>query len=944
MKRINFKNLKIIGRRGFILGPLLLGLMIQTGWTGDGTKEIAKDDNQAGFTKPQGIEDRAAGTHNASNIGLFFENRGKLYPRRLTDGPSGEFPIGSGKHYIYRMNPFVGIPGNVVQGRYTTNEEWEAVGGYHNPALANIAFSDNPNTWPASGWPVKDASGNPIIKSDQDSYCVYSDSNNTVRILGLQVAQTGYAYGLKFAQDMIFYKYEIINKSTNTYDSLFFSIYFDCDIGNVSGGVPEYADDYVGYESDRKLLYMYDDGISTEWPGGVTGRMGVAMLRTPEVSGQEQGVTGMHWNEYSNDIDLDDVQYGIIASKPGYIPAEQRDNYFHPGNSGNMNFDDVSTIPSGGGDLLSYMNSGPYTIQPGDTLAFYTVLVAGNDQEELDANTDVAYQVLASNFELPKPPATPTLTAVPGNGRVTLYWDDAADRSVDKFSGEMDFEGYRLYRSTDKGLHWDQINRNVLPVGPDPVPLADFDRIDGIGTDKGIQYSFVDSSVTNGFEYWYTITAYDRGTATLESLESARGNTTDALNTVSVIPVSPAAGRQPVAPGDVWHTGNGASNYLLRVEPTDNNDLANNEYALNFSFFTIREAGDLKTRAEVVVEDSAKVLPHRYGIKFTSDTKFDLLDLTTDETIRSGYTYRSGVAYPIAAHGIRIMMTDEAGTDPQFLPQEGDYLSVNFAVTVLKNAADTVVTIRPISFDQRQVTSDGVIFSLHAPNIIQDVSRMGGTDNMDITFSIIDETLIRDARYLISVEGNGQNASGQGFVSISIRDSANTLQTLDSLYSGDSFDFDGVEGTIKFPENSPPSPGNVFSLITAIPRQPNLQDGYKFTIKGALVSQQAVRKEIMNVKVVPNPYIVGSLYEPEFGELRKEPLRQLQFINLPTQSTIYIYTVAGDLVKTIHHTASSGTEIWDLRTDGGREIATGIYIYVVKTSNDQFMSRFAVIK
>ncbi len=88
--------------------------------------------------KTSGIIDRAGGVHNASNIGLFFENRGKLYPRRLSQGPSGEFPINSGKHYIYRINPFIGVPNNVVQGRFTTNEEWEAVGGYHNPQLQKL--------------------------------------------------------------------------------------------------------------------------------------------------------------------------------------------------------------------------------------------------------------------------------------------------------------------------------------------------------------------------------------------------------------------------------------------------------------------------------------------------------------------------------------------------------------------------------------------------------------------------------------------------------------------------------------------------------------------------------------------------------------------------------------------------------------------------------------
>jgi len=78
-----------------------------------------RDRGSAGsaISKTAEISDRAAGTHNGSNIGLFFENRGKLYPRRLADGPSGEFPINSGHHYIYRINPMVGVAPDAASGR-----------------------------------------------------------------------------------------------------------------------------------------------------------------------------------------------------------------------------------------------------------------------------------------------------------------------------------------------------------------------------------------------------------------------------------------------------------------------------------------------------------------------------------------------------------------------------------------------------------------------------------------------------------------------------------------------------------------------------------------------------------------------------------------------------------------------------------------------------------
>src|SRR5690606_609128 len=386
-----------------------------------------------------GINDRAGGTHNASNIGLFFENRGKLYPRRITQGPSGEFPLNSTKHYIYRINPWVGVPGNVVQGRYTTNEEWEAVAGYHNRDSAKIAFSDNPNTWPADGWPVKDADGNPIIKSDQDSYCVYSDSNNTVEVLGITVAQTGYTYGLKFVQNIIFFKYDIINNGQKVLDSLYFGLYQDIDVGNISGGDPEYADDRLGFDKERNLLYHYDDGKSDEWPGGTTGFFGVAFIKAPDIDGVEAGITDWHYNLYDDDLDIDSIQYGIMSSSPSLYNSSIGSRYFHLGSNTDLHYDDVNTIPVTGADIVPTASSGPYTLNPGDTLTFYTIIVAGETLEELLYYTDQAYEAYKFNFELAKPPARPTLVGLAGDGRNYLYWNSESEQSKDNFTGEYDF-------------------------------------------------------------------------------------------------------------------------------------------------------------------------------------------------------------------------------------------------------------------------------------------------------------------------------------------------------------------------------------------------------------------------------------------------------------------------------------------------------------------------
>ena len=80
------------------------------------------------------------------------------------------------------------------------------------------------------------------------------------------------------------------------------------------------------------------------------------------------------------------------------------------------------------------------------------------------------------------------------------------------------------------------------------------------------------------------------------------------------------------------------------------------------------------------------------------------------------------------------------------------------------------------------------------------------------------------------------------------------------------------------------------------------------------------------------------------ASLEKNRCASFRFINLPNECTIHIFTVDADQIKTIYHNSTSGTEAWDLRTEGGREIAPGIYIYLVKTKETEYLSRFAVIK
>src|SRR5690606_15618726 len=118
------------------------------------------------------------------------------------------------------------------------------------------------------------------------------------------------------------------------------------------------------------------------------------------------------------------------------------------------------------------------------------------------------------------------LTAKAGDGYVILSWDTLSLASYDRFSQTFDFEGYKLYKGTDPLLsdarvvtdyrgnavfyrplaQWDLVNEHR---GRKPVLGAN--AVYDLGNNTGLQFSYVDRSVTNGKTYYFAIVAYDHG-------------------------------------------------------------------------------------------------------------------------------------------------------------------------------------------------------------------------------------------------------------------------------------------------------------------------------------------------------------------------------------------------------------------------------------------------
>ncbi len=96
---------------------------------------------------------------------------------------------------------------------------------------------------------------------------------------------------------------------------------------------------------------------------------------------------------------------------------------------------------------------------------------------------------------------------------------------------------------------------------------------------------------------------------------------------------------------------------------------------------------------------------------------------------------------------------------------------------------------------------------------------------------------------------------------------------------------------------------------------------------------------VNEVLVVPNPFVIGEGYALP-GESDK-----IQFVNIPNPCTIRIYTVRGDLVKTITVENGEGAIAdWDQVTDFGQFVESGVYLFHVDSPYGTKIGKFAIVR
>ncbi|RMH74738.1 MAG: T9SS C-terminal target domain-containing protein, partial [Calditrichaeota bacterium] len=87
-----------------------------------------------------------------------------------------------------------------------------------------------------------------------------------------------------------------------------------------------------------------------------------------------------------------------------------------------------------------------------------------------------------------------------------------------------------------------------------------------------------------------------------------------------------------------------------------------------------------------------------------------------------------------------------------------------------------------------------------------------------------------------------------------------------------------------------------------------------------------------NLVVYPNPYHADRATQP------------LRFGNVPRDTEIRIFTAAGVPVRRLEAETEFGGVVWDLRTDQGHPVGSGVYIFIARHGEQEKRGKILVVR
>ena len=638
-------------------------------------------------------------------------------------------------------------------------------------------------------------------------------------------------------------------------------------------------------------------------------------------------------------------------------------------------------------NLIEVFASGPFPLYKGRTerismseLHSYDPLEGLNSPAhtapalyELKKIVQVIYE---KDYRFAQPPKMPTLTATPADGKVILTWDNISDtKTRDPFLGNInDFEGYKLFRATDKYFSDAEVITDGYgtPMFMKPIfqcdlkdgkfGFTDFGLVNGVaynlGSDTGISHVFVDNTVMNGRTYYYGLVAYDYGAPhigpgispsennVVVELDEAEEVRSIGKNVAIVTPFKPAAGY--VAPDitidDSNLPGGGEIEPSILAQSSIKKD---HQYQVTFDIDTIAllpqyDYGLMYTTNSIMVTDLSEgtIIYKETPLKFvgsnlikvdslgywTLNTKapfstdiFDGIQLNVDLPFEQGsYDYaNSGWV-----QGSGIMRVVPTIRESSYLPW--DYHIIFSSDPSVYTTTTSIKTGIRDAVDDRIPTNEillGQSFGFYVKN--ETLLKPDGSHVlMDMVVHDVNKNGVFDKSEDKIIVGGMRN---------------------DGKWAGTAFVIDfNLASTATYPKSD-----DIFRVKFS---RPFWKDDYlTFTINSYDdIDADSLAKTMDNIRVVPNPYVATNVMETAVSNQFLNQRRSLMFTNVPAQALIKIFTISGVLVDeiVINNSPEKGVVHWDMLTREGLEIAAGMYLFHIEAlaTGDQKIGKFAIIK
>lgn len=633
----------------------------------------------------------------------------------------------------------------------------------------------------------------------------------------------------------------------------------------------------------------------------------------------------------------------------------------------------LSTAEAPPADIRMLTSSGPFTLAIGDTqeVVVGIVIAQGGDRlssvsllKVYDKQLQQAYNL---GFEVPSPPVSPDVVISEMDRKVMLSWGQESEDFVS--DAGYNFEGYNVYIGDSPGGPWKlvqvyDIENGVLTVldeGYDETTNAVLELPSAKGTDSGLQYSYTFSkdfdgfTMANGRTYYVAVTAYAfEATATPRVLESSKV-------VLNVVPHKPRPGTvvgQTLGEEiDVDHyTGTASEDkYEVWVQIPDPLQVETASYEV-----TINEDSTW------TLWKNGQAVPDYTGISEYGITK----DRTGDTWIGDPLDFYFGIdadfeLLPITSFRPEVV-TDEGESNPELvsaltgpmgiglgpktdLAVDGQYKKGTIDKSILYNTLEIRFT-GVLSDDSLTVESGGSLatllfgwadpanyltqhpanpepgsrdpFLVRVPFEVWDVDRgiQLNTAFTDYKQKISDSLFVptwhprgQCAVYIVASEYDEEvhNITFTG---------SDTMATWTFIYTEEAKWSTGDIVELSFQQLTP---------VTGKPVQMTIQgqdvtlepDKFRFTIQGVTENVVDDAKERLDlINVFPNPYLGYNVMEKNLHE------EHVLFINLPEEYTIRIFTLSGQLVRTITPLEpGSTTREWDLRNANNLPVASGFY-------------------